>query len=321
MASSRIPLGDDRSVHRRFRAGERPGQRQSPRFRGAIRSGTCPVSVLALSSDNCRVDLFCLNTIGNGSFDGTTGNGSSAQPWATIQHAVNQISGFQSSNQITVNVAAGTYAGFQLGASQIASWKFVGSGVSTCTIDSSSSLTNTGRGIIIFGEQATISGFTIKSLVDGVASRTGATVSVTNTNFIGTSSTFSSAVTSIGGTTVNLFATINGTAQSAAYTISGPFSSVFFSSQSGSIDMGYNDAATSTTCHSTFTFGTTSASAAVAASSAGGSMNITAGGFVTFAGATPTGVKFNASTAGGIFNASLLPGSSAGVTVSPGWTT
>src|SRR5208283_2900644 len=83
-------------------------------------------------------------------------------PFATMQGAVNTIGPLLSSAVVTINVAAGTYAGVGIGASLIANWNIVGSGAGSCNVSQTTAGTSGGYGFAISqGANVTISGFHI----------------------------------------------------------------------------------------------------------------------------------------------------------------
>lgn len=244
-----------------------------------------------------------------------------AGAFKTGTYAVATIEGFFSAVPVTINFAAATYAGFAINASSISSWNLVGSGVGSCTISATTIATNAGRGLVVKSATVTISGFTVTAFYECVVSDNTSVVQCYNCNIVGVGST------SIGfgayyGSTLFLYNFVRGSTTSAAFTISGSFEAVFYVSQSGSIGVAFNDAAT--TANVTITFGTTAAAQGVALAQTAGTIQFTVG-HITWAGSTPTGPRYNAGSAGGVQatggGTSYIPGSSPGtlVTSTYGW--
>ena len=243
--------------------------------------------------------------------NGSTGNdsnpGTAALPFLTAQGAINYISLFYSSGTVTVNFAAGTYAGFTVPKSLISSWFFAGSSVGTCAISALSLAVNTGYGVESFATIA-ITGFTISAYNAGVLSNSGGNITPYGCNFVGIGAS-SIAFSALNGGVSNVFGASPGP---ATYTISGTFASVFSALSAGQIYVGtYNGSAYAVA----ITFGTTTVSGAVALAAQGAAV-IFAYGYVSWAGSTPTGQRYFAALAAGITatggGASFIPGIVAG---------
>jgi hypothetical protein len=184
----------------------------------------------------------------------TTGDGSAAHPWATIQHAVNSAASFSSAGTVTISVADGTYTGgCVIPPSFIAGWNIVGN-ITTpanCIINATAAVAP-GRGFVCgYGVNAQIQGFWIKPYYESINIQPGATVNVGNLNVSPPVSNtpaiglYSGNVLFFGTVTLN-----NGT-----------YSGALGVSYGGLAIVGYLDALQSTTCAfhygtSTFTVGT-----------------------------------------------------------------
>lgn len=239
----------------------------------------------------------------NGTDDAAHGASAGAGAFRSIIYAVSTISKNFSAVQVTVNVAAGTYPGFNVTQSLIASWNFVGSG--SCTIDQSSGAgVSDGYGVNCFNSVVSISGFTIKAYYSGVAAN-NSRVLVYGCNFGACANGF--CVQALFGGIINLW----GPGATTAYTISGASGGLLNADETSYIQVGYQDAFFNHAVTITFS-GATFSNATVY------SVRYSNVAFVpsqvTWVG-TPTGARYNGdgariNTAGS--GTSWIPGTSAG---------
>lgn len=248
-------------------------------------------------------------------YDGTSAtiNGPHG-PWASVAHAIAVISTYQSSTQIVLNVAAGTYVipgGSAAGAfssSTIASWSVVGAGASSTIFN----CTATGaRGFTSNGSVVTITGVSVSAYYECYAAQSGGELTLFACNMGG--SAYSHGVASYFSGLVYVYGNM---------TISGSYALNIFNAGPGSIEYGYHDVNVSYS--PTLTFSVASVSGEVIGANNGG-VNTLVYGYVTFSG-TPTGKKYYANTSGGINGSggalALIPGTIAGTVdaTTYGWT-
>lgn len=247
--------------------------------------------------------------------NGTTGNdsnpGTNTLPFKTGQGAVNAIINYISSSGVTLNFAAGTYAGFGINASSIASWTIIGSGTSTCFVSSSTTATNNGRGIVVASNTVNITGFSVSAHFECFAAISNASVNVYNVAVVGLGST----TYGFAAYTASLFTFEfpgTGTTTNNTINVSGTFLYVFNNLSGGNMRWGYSDGYT---IHNLIiNFGTTTVTYVVVCQ-IGANLSISYSQ-VSFTGSTPTGARYDLTTTGGISQSggttSFIPASSAG---------
>jgi hypothetical protein len=237
----------------------------------------------------------------------STGNdsnpGTSSLPFLTLQGAVNAIAKFASSTAVTINVAAGTYAGVNIPPSFISSWNFVGSGQTTCTINGTSTSMSRGRAVLGgFGANVTMTGFAFASYYENVNVQPGGSMILNNCNFTQGSGGGNSAVGVYG------YCQLIGSCNFA----NGTYSEFLLALQGGNIRVGYHDSFITQAV--TLNFGTSTVTSGTVMAQQGGSFAFDPS-TVTFSG-TVTGPRFNAVYGGSIGTSgaglSYLPGSVAG---------
>jgi hypothetical protein len=242
---------------------------------------------------------------GNDANDGLSATASGSHgPFATIQGIVTYLSGYTSTGAITINVAAGTYGGVTIPSSFISSWKFVGAGVGSCTISSTSSGVAPGRGFIAgYGCNMEVSGFAFASYYENINIQPNATALIHDCNFSAPVSGTVPAVAAYGG-----FFQLYGTIVFAT----GTYSAFIAATNGGYIEVAYFDVYVTRT--TSINFGTSTVTNATVVSSSSSTV-VLHPTYLTLTG-TVTGVRFNC-TYGGAINTSgsgvnYIPGSSAG---------
>lgn len=246
---------------------------------------------------------------GNDTFTGPIWGTTTGTAFATMQACINYVSTFQSSAQVTINVAAGTYGQTYITKSNISSWNIVGAGYTTTFV---TSIATGGRAFqATLGAYVNIGGITFSAYYECLTANNGAVIYLSNTlpcAFVGIGAT-SVAIASYTGSLVTVFTNLT------TY-FSGTFNSIISASQSGGVALGYHDAVTSYTA--TLSFGTTTCNNVV--SSITGALVQFAVGYVSFVGSTPTGARYYCSSGGGISSGgggiSYIPGTIAGAAAS-----
>ena len=260
-------------------------------------------------------------TTGNDTFNGlspTVGTGSTG-PFKTLAGAVQAISKTYSFNVVTVNVAAGTYAGFSVGSSLIASWSFVGTGASTCFVTSVFNDAHLGTALYVYGGAVvTVAGFTWSGYVYGIVGQGGVTLTIGPNSF--NNCTVGSCIFVENGTLAYLIpATYGG---SASYAVTGT-SNAFLTCSSGSqFQVGYTNPgkAAPNTLNVVIALTGATFSTGVVITSTGGEVTFSPAN-VTWSG-TPTGHRFvlsNGTIATSGSGLNYIPGTLAGV-ISAGMT-
>jgi hypothetical protein len=239
----------------------------------------------------------------NASTGSDSNSGTSGSPWATITKAVAVVSKKISSSAVTINVAAGTYAGVNIPPSFISSWNFVGSGASTCTINGTTTTASQGRAVLSgFGANVTMTGFAFASYYENVNVQPGGSMILNNCNFTQGSGGGNSAIGVYG------YCQLIGSCNFA----NGTYSEFLLALQGGNIRVGYHDSFITQAV--TLNFGTSTVTNGTVMAQQGGSFAFDPS-TVTFSGAV-TGPRFNAVYGGSIgtngSGLSYLPGSVAG---------
>lgn len=148
----------------------------------------------------------------NGSTGNDSNDGSQVFPFLTVQGAINAIAPFFSSQtQVTINIAAGTYASFTVPESLISSWNFVGVSAGTVTIANAG-----GNAVNVFNATVTLSAMTFTSL-DFNVNCSEAQVNITGCNLTGSANTPS--IGSFNNSVVSLYGGINYTGNGTAIAI------------------------------------------------------------------------------------------------------
>jgi hypothetical protein len=249
-------------------------------------------------------------------YDGTSATVSGSHgPWATITHAVVQISTYFSASQVTINVAGGTYNGFTINQSDISSWNVACAGSSSVTILASTSATNGGVAALFENSNVTLSGATLRGSVGCIGwGGSGASGYCFNCVIDGSLSP------SVGmGYSGGASGTIQGANTFTSGT--GTFSSCVSAQNSASIAWGL------TTNHAVITLlGTIVNAATFVSVAAGASISCvpSAMSFLDSGGSGTSGAtRFSVSGAGGVYSnggtTNLFPGGIAGVITSPGY--
>lgn len=239
-----------------------------------------------------------------------------AGPWATIQHAINVISTYIiPTGTVTVNIAAGTYAGNVMPSSLVQSWSFVGAGVASTTVLSNNSVVAPARGFVCTANTVSISNMTIQAYNAAINCQSGAQINITNCNLVLSVNT--PTINCYSGQ-INLHGAINfltnGVTNMSALGVD----------QGGFIQAGYidNTLTPQTVTLGVGTSGTSSIAITIYAQAhSGGSMSFNST-YCTFTGSMG-GQQYLCDTGGGIAaGGTTIPGTgSSGVVTSPGWYT
>jgi len=270
--------------------------------------------------------VFYVNPTGN---DNNTGfANTSAQAFATIQGAINQIKArYISQTGITIRVANGTYtSGMQDTTNYIASWNIIGNTTtpSSCTIDARSTsgasyITGAPQGGCVIAGGSTImqvSGFNFLSYYANITCEAGGVLTLQTCYF--------NAPTSGAAPVINVG---NGGGVCALYGNFQYFGTIAAGSflnagSGGTINIGYYDTVFGSTSVNIFINGTPTITYTAQAGSSGQIAVHTA--VTSFSGGTPVGHQYAAYAGGGIIfyqgNTSVFPGTIAGTVTSPGWT-
>lgn len=271
-------------------------------------------SFIRTSAIQPSVDMvFYVNgATGNDSNDGLT----SGTAFATITGAVSAIkSRYLSLNSATVNVANGTYNGFSISSSGIATWNFVGNtgSPSSCIISATSGTINIGRAVLVsHGANVTLNGFKFQSLYENVNCGSGNTTFPDGSSCVFTAPTQASQP--IIGCYDSGFVAIYGT-----HTYSGSMGAMFACSVNSAIRIGYHDTINSLPLTLTAS-GTPSFSIGFAEAWSGGAIYVDNTN-VSFGGSA-TGPRYSAFLNGTInvngLGTTFFPGNSAGSTATGG---
>lgn len=256
-------------------------------------------------------------TVGAGN---DTNSGSQSAPFKTIQAALDYAGAFQSFATVIVYVAPGTYAGFSVAKSGVPSWSVVGSGTATCVLDSSSTLTNNGRGVACGGSTLMVTGFEILSYYESLLVNYAGTLYIGNVKVHLDTGSGLAPIAAYSGSQIS-FGTPFTTSPTISYSGSGQ--ALVASSFGCVVDFGYHDAVV--TYHPTFA--ASSAVFSVGFVNIGASANAAVNpAYCSFSGSA-TGPRFYVAGTGGIQfgggGTSFFPGSTAGVIDSTtyGWVT
>lgn len=238
-----------------------------------VMSSPLPLSFLNTKySARVPATTFYVNAAtGNDSYNGTSAtvgsviNGVTQGPFLTIQGAVWYISSFYSPSLVTVNVAAGTYAGFSVSTTLISSWLFSGVGGSTFINQSTGMGNSDGCGIWTQFAYVSVTGFTVTASIGGIYAGTGAQVFVYNCS-IG-SIPGNAQLFAYGG---GIISVRNPTSSSntATLTLTGTSANAFLVTSGGQINFGYAD--TWTTNYAAVTFSGATYTQVLTAVAAGG---------------------------------------------------
>ena len=245
----------------------------------------------------------------NASTGSDSNAGTSGAPFATIQGAITAIaSKYLTSGQITINVANGTYGGYSVGNSYVASWNIVCAS-SSVIINATSLSSNNGRGIVASaGAIVTHSGGTISSYYENAQGNGGHLILTGGVYLTGTSN--APCVAAYAGGSVSLFGAIN---------VSGSGQCFAFSGSNSLIQMGYHDAVVSNPVTITFS-GTPAYSSATVIGQSCGLLQADPS-MVTFSGSV-TGIRYIANENGlvnsGGSGGTFFPGNSSGSTATGG---
>jgi hypothetical protein len=258
--------------------------------------------------------FFVNGTTGSDSNTGTSATlvaGTNIGPFQTLQGAESVISQFFSANAITVNVAAGTYAGISIGSSLISNWLVNGSGPTTCHIVSSNGdVTNGVCFSAANSAHVTAQGFSFTGSQAGIVAQEGASIIIGTNNFGACGG--SGCIVSNSGANLSMFGLTPGA--TAAYTFTGASSILWNVFSGGTIQVGFTPGGGGGSNLAAITFSSSSFSDAVAAVTQGGSATFQPAE-ITFSG-TPTGVRFSLGNGTISTNGSgltYIPGTSAGV--------
>lgn len=252
-------------------------------------------------------------------YDGTAQTVSGPHgPFATLPGAVSNIQNYATPGVVTVNIAAGSYVGVNISSAFVNSWKFVGSGVSSCTVTGNSASggvafsVNTGCSVSV--DQVSVASLTNQP---SIASGAGASVSIGTVNIAAPPSSgsgissFGGRISGAGPTNVWRFAT-------------GTYASFILIELGGQLILGASNGFTSQTI--TLNYGTSNVTVGTIQTASGGTVQISPANFAQ-AGSV-TGPRYNCSTSGGINSqgggTSLLSGSTPGIvgtTPTNGWYT
>ena len=246
----------------------------------------------------------------------STGNDSnsglaSSSAFATIQGAINTISTRYIATQgVTIQIANGTYSGFNINTSMISSWTITGNIASpaSVTVSAATAAINTGRACQIFSTQVKISGILFTAYYECINSN-GSVVYIQNCSAAGLSSS-SSAVGSYNSSSVQFIGNFN---------LSGNFYAAFGCGQNSLIAFGYggyppNSATIAITAATNVTFFALAYQMSI--------IIFTSSQLTITGAASVTGSKYlsqlNSTIQTNGAGASYLPGSTAGVTATGG---
>jgi hypothetical protein len=264
-----------------------------------------------------------VETVANGGND-STGDGTSAAPWATPAHAVAVVSQY-AANQVQVNIGTlgggGTWTipSGQYGAlvpkCLVQNWIFNGNSATTpnqTLIDASATGS---RGISTLGPTVTVQNLAVKAYYQGFFANANGLMVLTGTvAFIGTSATTSVAVASNNNSQINCLGTLN---------LSGNMEAIASADKQGLISFGYSDVNTSNNFVGTILSSFTVNGGSLLANQIS-SMNMFNGhaSWVFIGGATVTGSRFsvnlNSTVNSSGLGTSWPPGSTAGTQTNGG---
>lgn len=254
-------------------------------------------------------------------YDGTSATivpSTSHGPWATIAHAVGAIgSSFFYTGTITLFLASGTYPATNFGASGIGSWKVVGAGGPGNPYTTGTTLFSASAGQSAIGASATVLAvFNCSATGPGFLffANSASSMTLSNCKAIGTGSGSAAYVSNASSYLALYGGAVFGTTTSTTFQASGTFGEIFVGGDGGTCAMGYNDGTTRVIAN--FTFGATTVTGAVALGESSGLVVFTVGS-VTWAGSTPSGLRYEAVVGGGIAagggGVNFIPGTVAGI--------
>jgi hypothetical protein len=248
----------------------------------------------------------------------STGIGTFANPWATIQHAINVISqSYVYFGTITIHVANGTYvtgvgqwAGF-IPPSNIASWSILGNPGSPASVIINSTATGS-RGFGSYGSVVTVNGFQISAYYECVNANSRSSWTASNLILNGSQTTM-----------VGLSAYVDSLLSlSGSITFTGTMRNAICASEGAYIQVGYTDIVNTTYVTLTFS-GTPSFINTVEADLASTITFVSTGGVVTISGGATSTHNYAATGNGVIYTngagVNYIPGTaSTGLTANGG---
>ena len=247
---------------------------------------------------------------GAGGSDTNTGLANTAGAgFATIQGAINTLNArYTSLSRITLNVAAGAFAGFIVPNANIRSWLIIGASPTTTQVSANTSGVNNGRACLVEGADVIAQNLRLSAFFECASvSPQGGSLEVVNCN-LNLASTSSYAISAAGGQ-IGVFGAIGFSGSGLA----------LVNASGGAIRLGFTDGVTTRNVSFDSTAGVTVSDAAVVATD-GGRVLAFPGTF--FTAGTPTGKRYAArlngtiNTQGG--GANFFPGTLAGTNVTGG---
>lgn len=214
--------------------------------------------------------------------DGNTGlAATAAQGFATIAGAIATLnSRYSTLSRITLNVSAGTYAGFSVDAGNIRSWRINGAGVTSTIIDASSTAVNGGRALLINGTDVIIQNADWKAFNECVGvSPQGGVLEVAGANNFEMASAGSYGINAAGGQ-IGVYGNVKFSGSGIAC----------IAATSGAIRLGYTDGITTRNVAFEWAAGTTVSSGNVMATDSGSIMAFPS---AVFQDGFPTGKKYD----------------------------
>jgi len=247
---------------------------------------------------------------GPGGSDNNTGLANTAGAgFATIQGAINILNArYTSLSRITLNVAAGAFAGFSVPNHNIRSWLIKGAGAALTLVSADTTGVNNGRSCLVDGADVQVQDMGFSSFFEGASvSPKGGALDIVNCAF-NLASASAYAIAASGGQ-IGVYGSIHFSGSGLACV----------AAAGGKIRLGFTDGVTTRNVSLDCTAGVTVSDANVVAAD-GGSVTAYPGTF--FTNGTPTGKRY-AARLNGVINtqgggANFFPGTVAGTTVTGG---
>ena len=202
--------------------------------------------------------------VGPAGNDNNTGLAATAdQGFATISGAIATLnSRFSTLSRITLNVSAGTYAGFSVDAGNIRSWRINGAGVNNTKVDASSTAVNGGRALLINGTDVIIQNIAWKAFNECVGvSPQGGVLEIAGANNFEMASAASYGINAAGGQ-IGVYGNVKFSGSGIAC----------IAATAGAIRLGYADSVTTRSVAFEWVAGTTVSSGNVMATDSGSIM-------------------------------------------------